>query len=186
MYEYRALQAPPAPPAPPSQPATAPPNSSSTGASSDTAAATASSSASSTSGGATPQGNQVSQPPPAAPPPQPPRVNPHHLQQLFDMGFSQEQGEEALLACGDNLTAAMDWLLSRPTPSGPAVGPSGCGQGCGLQRIISGWGLLLFIGACWYGEWACVRWVWSMRAVMFATACEMVLVWRLHDLYLST
>ena len=50
----------------------------------------------------------------------PPRVDPLYLGQLCDMGFSREQAERALLVCGNDLTTAMEWLLTRH-PSGGEV-----------------------------------------------------------------
>ena len=50
----------------------------------------------------------------------PPRVDPLYLSQLCDMGFSREQAERALLVCGNDLTTAMEWLLTR-RPSGGEV-----------------------------------------------------------------
>lgn len=47
-------------------------------------------------------------------PPAPPRVDPHHLQQLCDMGFVRAHAEEALEACGNELNAAMEWILTHP------------------------------------------------------------------------
>ncbi len=47
-------------------------------------------------------------------PPAPPRVDPHHLQQLCDMGFARAHAEEALEACGNELNAAMEWILTHP------------------------------------------------------------------------
>ncbi len=43
----------------------------------------------------------------------PPRVDPLYLGQLCDMGFSREQGERALLVCGNDLPTAMEWILTR-------------------------------------------------------------------------
>ena len=48
-------------------------------------------------------------------PPAPPRVDPHHLQQLCDMGFTRAHAEEALEACGNDLNAAMEWILTHPS-----------------------------------------------------------------------
>lgn len=45
----------------------------------------------------------------------------------MDMGFSRDHATEALLVCGNNLTAAMEWILTHPqtedtaTSSGDAV-----------------------------------------------------------------
>ncbi len=47
-------------------------------------------------------------------PPAPPKVDPHHLQQLCDMGFARAHAEEALEACGNELNAAMEWIFSHP------------------------------------------------------------------------
>ena len=135
LREYKTLHFPPPSPAP-SAPTTAaattsatPAASSSTPAASSSTPAASSSSTSSSQAATrdvTPQAArdplQGAQNPPMVPVPQPPRVNPHHLQQLFDMGFTREQGEEALLACGDSVTASMEWLLSHPGPSAQAVG----------------------------------------------------------------
>lgn len=46
--------------------------------------------------------------------PAPPRVDPHHLQQLCDMGFTRVHAEEALEACGNELNTAMEWILTHP------------------------------------------------------------------------
>lgn len=48
-------------------------------------------------------------------PPAPPRVDPHHLQQLCDMGFTRTHAEEALEACGNDLNSAMEWILTHPS-----------------------------------------------------------------------
>ena len=55
-------------------------------------------------------------PPTDAPPPPPshPSVNPLFLQQLMDMGFPQVHAEDALIACGNDLPSAMDWILTHP------------------------------------------------------------------------
>jgi hypothetical protein len=50
----------------------------------------------------------------------PPRVDPLYLGQLCDMGFSREQGERALLVCGNDLPTAMEWILTRH-PGAPEV-----------------------------------------------------------------
>lgn len=51
--------------------------------------------------------------PPVPPlPSQHPGVEPLALQQLVHMGFSQDHAAEALVACGNNLTLAMDWILT--------------------------------------------------------------------------
>ena len=50
-------------------------------------------------------------------PPPVPRVDPLYLQQLCDMGFSRPHAEEALLACGNDLSTAMEWILSHPPSS---------------------------------------------------------------------
>lgn len=47
--------------------------------------------------------------------PAPPRVDPHHLQQLCDMGFTRTHAEEALEACGNDLNSAMEWILTHPS-----------------------------------------------------------------------
>ena len=60
-----------------------------------------------------------------APPIVAPRVDPHFLQQLCDMGFSREHSEEALLTCGNDITTAMEWILSHP-PSSEAVQVCAC------------------------------------------------------------
>lgn len=44
-----------------------------------------------------------------------PRINPDHLSQLMDMGFTREQCTEALLATG-NIEQATEYLLNNPTP----------------------------------------------------------------------
>ena len=58
-------------------------------------------------------------PPPSSQPPAHPSVNPHYLQQLTDMGFSRERAEEALVACANDVQAAMDWIFIHPSP-GPS------------------------------------------------------------------
>ena len=133
LDEYRALQALPSSVAQPTSSSATTASSSSSNTVTTGAAATPGSSstlpASSRGGEAAPQSSA-----PLAPL-QPPRVNPRHLQQLFDMGFTREQGEEALLACGDNLTAAMDWLLSRPATSGAGVCSVGVVMGVACMHI---------------------------------------------------
>lgn len=71
--------------------------------------------------GSTPSGSAA--PPP--PPPVHPSVDPVFLQQLSDMGFSREHAEEALIACANDLTSAMDWILTHPqtTTTASAVSP---------------------------------------------------------------
>ena len=32
----------------------------------------------------------------------------------MDMGFTRDHATDALLVCGNNLTAAMEWILSHP------------------------------------------------------------------------
>lgn len=63
-----------------------------------------------------PQSGQAEAPPSSVPPPPPvhPSVDPLFLQQLCDMGFSRAHGEEALIACANDLAAAMDWILNHP------------------------------------------------------------------------
>lgn len=72
---------------------------------------------------ATSSGSSGSSGPSAPPPPPPPHpsVDPLFLQQLCDMGFSREHAEEALIACANDLTAAMDWILNHPPPSAAAA-----------------------------------------------------------------
>ena len=50
-----------------------------------------------------------------------PRVDPLYLQQLCDMGFARDHSEEALLACGNDLSAAMEWILSHPPSTSAEV-----------------------------------------------------------------
>ena len=60
--------------------------------------------------------------PPVPPPPVPvPHVDPLYLQQLCDMGFERNHAEEALVACGNDLPTAMEWILSHPPSSTEAV-----------------------------------------------------------------
>ena len=42
-----------------------------------------------------------------------PGMDPVALQQLLDMGFSQDNAAEALVACGNSFTLAMDWILNQ-------------------------------------------------------------------------
>ena len=70
---------------------------------------------SSSTASAGPSGSVLS---PAAP--QIPRVDPLYLQQLIDMGFTRNHAEEALMACGNDLSTAMEWILTHP-PSSTAV-----------------------------------------------------------------
>ncbi len=52
-------------------------------------------------------------PPSADPTPsQHPGVDPSAMQQLVDMGFSQDVAAEALVACGNSFPLAMDWILT--------------------------------------------------------------------------
>ena len=66
------------------------------------------------------------------PAPPVPRVDPLYLQQLSDMGFTREHAEEALLACGNELPSAMEWILSHP-PSSEVSGISNKGGGTHLH-----------------------------------------------------
>ena len=74
-----------------------------------------------------------------APTPAAPRAAPGHLQQLCDMGFARELAEEALVATGNDLSSAMEWMLShQPSASGSSgrevvcvcVCRGGCTYGC--------------------------------------------------------
>ena len=44
------------------------------------------------------------------------RVDQAFLQQLCDMGFARNHAEVALIACANDLTSAMEWILSHPPP----------------------------------------------------------------------
>ena len=79
----------------------------------------ASSSASKTVSKHPPQSGSSEAPPSSVPPPPPvhPSVDPLFLQQLCDMGFSRAHGEEALIACANDLASAMDWILNHPPSS---------------------------------------------------------------------
>jgi len=35
----------------------------------------------------------------------------------MDMGFTRDHGIEALLVCGNDLTTAMEWILTHPPPA---------------------------------------------------------------------
>ncbi len=57
--------------------------------------------------------------------PTPPRTAPlvdpaylQNIQQLCDMGFERHHADEALQACGNDLSSAMEWILAHP-PSAP-------------------------------------------------------------------
>ena len=78
-------------------------------------------------GGSTGGSSQQATPSSDPTPSQHPGVDPVALQQLADMGFSQDSAAEALVACGNSFPMAMDWILNhqpaRPSVvSGPALG----------------------------------------------------------------
>lgn len=39
----------------------------------------------------------------------------------MDMGFSRDNATDALLVCGNNLTAAMEWILAHPPTEDPVT-----------------------------------------------------------------
>lgn len=86
---------------------------------SKTSAAKQSSSSGTNAEASATDGATASAPPTAPPPPPPvhPSVDPLFLQQLCDMGFSRDHAEEALIACANDLTSAMDWILNHPPSS---------------------------------------------------------------------
>ena len=62
-------------------------------------------------------------PPPPPAPPVHPSVDPMFLQQLCDMGFTRDHAEEALMACANDITAAMDWILNHPPSTSTSAAP---------------------------------------------------------------
>eukprot|EP00794_Sanderia_malayensis_P006098 gene6098-6802_t len=45
-----------------------------------------------------------------------PQINPGYVQQIVDMGFTEDQARDALIHCGNNLVQATDYVLSHPMP----------------------------------------------------------------------
>ena len=81
--------------------------------------------------------------PAAPPPPVHPSVDPVFMQQLCDMGFTRGHAEDALIACGNDLSSAMDWILNHPPSSSATAAVSAtptncaaltCSLGCSLVK----------------------------------------------------
>ncbi|XP_064399727.1 E3 ubiquitin-protein ligase HUWE1-like isoform X3 [Halichondria panicea] len=70
-------------------------------------------------------------------PPAPPKVDPHHLQQLCDMGFARAHAEEALEACGNELNAAMEWIFSHPATESRDSNMAGLSEEEAISRAIA-------------------------------------------------
>ncbi|KAK7483667.1 hypothetical protein BaRGS_00025100, partial [Batillaria attramentaria] len=63
-------------------------------------------------------------------------VNPHHLQQLMDMGFTREHAMDALMNT-NTLEQATDYVLTHPAPPAPFLAAPGGSQALGMDVDLS-------------------------------------------------